>query len=273
MVVLGLLSCGRVGATVMVAGLCWAGTPAIAWAGDGDPTDPGERTGTSGSAASAARSGRADIRLSPRRGSAAVGPARPRASTAPVLFGDGSAANPDAGLLWGNGYSWTAETCPTGPCNGGNAGLFGNGGDGFNGGHGGSAGWFGNGGDGGHATAPGAVGGNGGSGGLFVGSGGHGGNGGGEGGSAGLFSVWGSAGDNGTPGPGDPDDPPDHSGTEADGLTGRDEAEAAAIARDRGLLVRIVARDGEWFPVTKDYRFDRVNFVIENGVVVQASIG
>jgi len=30
-----------------------------------------------------------------------------------VFFGNGSADNPNAGILFGNGYSWTAETCPT----------------------------------------------------------------------------------------------------------------------------------------------------------------
>jgi len=66
-----------------------------------------------------------------------------------IFIGDGTAENPNAGLLLGNGYSWTPQSCPTGPCDGGNGGLIGNGGNGFNGGNGGSAGWFGNGGAGG----------------------------------------------------------------------------------------------------------------------------
>mgnify|MGYP000638510072 CR=1 FL=1 len=52
--------------------------------------------------------------------------------------------------LFGNGYSWTADTCDQGdPCNGGKGGLIGNGGNGYNGGNGGAAGWFGSGGNGG----------------------------------------------------------------------------------------------------------------------------
>ncbi|MCX6480728.1 MAG: hypothetical protein NTY24_10140, partial [Mycobacterium sp.] len=46
------------------------------------------------------------------------------AATAPdllrFLIGDGTADNPNAGILFGNGYSWTAQTCndPAG-CDGG----------------------------------------------------------------------------------------------------------------------------------------------------------
>ncbi|MCB1292347.1 MAG: hypothetical protein KDB45_12680 [Mycobacterium sp.] len=70
------------------------------------------------------------------------------------LFGDGTADHPDGGILIGNGYSWTASSCPgTTACVGGNGGLIGSGGNGYNGGNGGSAGWFGNGGDGGAGAA------------------------------------------------------------------------------------------------------------------------
>ena len=69
------------------------------------------------------------------------------------FFGNGTAENPNGGILIGNGYSWTSETCtsPTG-CDGGNGGIFGNGGDGYGSGNGGSAGWFGNGGNGGNGA-------------------------------------------------------------------------------------------------------------------------
>jgi len=133
------------------------------------------------------------------------------AATTPFrLFGDGTADNPNAGLLFGNGFSWAATSC-TGStaCDGGNAGLFGgNGGNGFNGGNGGSAGWFGNGGAGG-AGAPGGAGGNGGAGGAIFGSGGRGGNGGdgitnggapgkgGNGGKGGFFGLNGQPGNDG----------------------------------------------------------------------------
>ena len=57
------------------------------------------------------------------------------------FVGAGTADNPNAGILFGNGYSYTAYAgaCTTGACNGGNGGLIGNGGDGFAGGNGGSA--------------------------------------------------------------------------------------------------------------------------------------
>ncbi|MDQ1320878.1 MAG: hypothetical protein QG655_2121, partial [Actinomycetota bacterium] len=119
-----------------------------------------------------------------------------------IFVGDDTAAHPNGGILAGNGYTWTAETCtdPAG-CDGGNAGLIGNGGNGFNGGSGGSAGWFGNGGNGGTALTPGRAGGHGGRGGLFIGDGGNGGSGaaatlpggkGGNGGNAGLIGNGGN---------------------------------------------------------------------------------
>lgn len=96
-----------------------------------------------------------------------------------VFFGNGTAASPNGGIIAGNGYSWTADTCTQGTaCTGGNGGIFGNGGNGYNGGSGGSAGWFGNGGSGGAALTAGGSGGNGGAGGLFLGNGGAGGAGG-----------------------------------------------------------------------------------------------
>jgi CubicO group peptidase (beta-lactamase class C family) len=127
-----------------------------------------------------------------------------------VFVGNGTADNPNAGLLLGNGYSYTgyAGACTSGACNGGIGGLIGNGGDGFAGGNGGSAGWFGSGGNGGAATAVGAAGGKGGSGGLFVGRGGDGGAGGpdgglgGDGGDAGGVSVFGMGGRGGIGGAG-----------------------------------------------------------------------
>lgn len=123
--------------------------------------------------------------------------ANPIADFVRIFVGDGTAERPNAGILVGNGYSYTgyAGACTTGACNGGNGGLVGSGGSGFNGGNGGSAGWFGDGGDGGAGVAGinGGAGGRGGAGGLLVGNGGNGGNGGiaggvgGDGGRAGLL--------------------------------------------------------------------------------------
>ncbi len=67
----------------------------------------------------------------------------------PFLIGNGTAEHPDAGILFGNGYSFDDASCPTGACVGGRAGLIGNGGDGYNGGNGGDALLIGNGGNGG----------------------------------------------------------------------------------------------------------------------------
>jgi hypothetical protein len=72
---------------------------------------------------------------------------------ASVFISNGTAGHPDGGVLIGNGYSWTAETCPSGSCAGGKAGLVGNGGAGFNGGRGGNALFVGSGGNGGAGTA------------------------------------------------------------------------------------------------------------------------
>jgi len=141
-------------------------------------------------------------------GSAAM--AHPIASFVRIFVGSGTAENPNAGVLIGNGYSYTAYggACTTGACNGGVGGLIGNGGDGFAGGNGGAARWFGSGGTGGAATAVGGTGGRGGSGGLFMGDGGPGGSGGpgggvgGDGGSVGVLSVMGSGGIGGVGGVG-----------------------------------------------------------------------
>lgn len=127
-----------------------------------------------------------------------------------LFVGDGTADHPDAGILFGNGYSFTGYegACTSGPCDGGRGGLFGNGGNGFNGGDGGAAGWFGAGGNGGDGVVGvnSGAGGNGGQGGLFAGNGGNGGDGaaaetgvgdggaGGRGGDAGVLSLSGTAG-------------------------------------------------------------------------------
>ncbi|MEN9300518.1 MAG: hypothetical protein RLZZ254_299, partial [Actinomycetota bacterium] len=68
------------------------------------------------------------------------------------LVENGTAASPNAGAIFGVGYTYTSFSgaCTTAPCNGGNGGgLLGDGGDGYAGGDGGDAGRVGNGGDGG----------------------------------------------------------------------------------------------------------------------------
>lgn len=136
---------------------------------------------------------------------ASATPSGPVRSFIGVIAANGTATHPDAGLLLGNGYSFTATSC-LGPksCDGGRAGLlWGDGGNGFNGGNGGHGGWIGNGGAGadGVAGIKGGSGGNGGSAG-FIGNGGNGGIGtrgvvgasGGNGGRAGFFLGTGGAG-------------------------------------------------------------------------------
>ena len=128
-----------------------------------------------------------------------------------LFVGNGTPSHPDAGFFYGNGYSWTAATCPQGDCDGGRAGLIGNGGNGYGSGDGGSARWFGDGGSGGAGLSGvvGGAGGVGGNGGLFLGKGGSGGPGGnssgagiaggdgGVGGRAFLFGNGGSGGNGG----------------------------------------------------------------------------
>ena len=118
-----------------------------------------------------------------------------------ALIGNGTPDHPNAGILAGTGYSYTAATCPTGSCNGGNGGVLGSGGNGYNGGNGGNAGWFGHGGNGGDAITV-TSGGNGGDGGSFLGPGGVGGSGlnGGNGGNGGNAGLWGNGGGGGAGG-------------------------------------------------------------------------
>jgi hypothetical protein len=118
---------------------------------------------------------------------------------------NGTADSPNAGLLFGNGYSYAAGTCAS-TCNGGAGGfLFGNGGNGFGGGDGGTVGLVGIGGSGGNATVTNTDGGNGANGGMLFGNGGKGGAGlgtgnGGAAGNAGLIGVGGVGGAGGVSG-------------------------------------------------------------------------
>ena len=70
--------------------------------------------------------------------------------------------------------------------------------------------------------------------------------------------------------------PSDTAQAVADEVIGMSEAEAietiAGISSE-ALTSRIVRRDDENFIVTMDYRLDRINLEIDNGIVTQASIG
>ena len=54
---------------------------------------------------------------------------------------------------------------------------------------------------------------------------------------------------------------------------GRTAEAAAALAKEQGLLSRVVSVDGQRQPTTRDYRLNRVNFEIERGKVVRVSRG
>jgi hypothetical protein len=60
---------------------------------------------------------------------------------------------------------------------------------------------------------------------------------------------------------------------EADTLLGLSEEEASKVAAGNDWVVRIVARDGEFFQVTSDYVTNRVNLEIVDGVVKAVSVG
>ncbi len=62
-------------------------------------------------------------------------PVNPIADAVRFFIGNGTATNPNAGVLIGNGFNFDATSCTGGTaCNGGSGGLIGNGGNGFNGG-------------------------------------------------------------------------------------------------------------------------------------------
>ena len=232
-----------------------------------------ELGGVSRTAAPASRSQPAEpvkpvaVSTPPAAASAPGAPASWRpGSVLRVFVGNGTADNPHAGILLGNGYSYTTYdgACTTGACDGGNGGLIGNGGDGFAGGNGGAARWFGSGGKGGAATTAGGTGGRGGSGGLFVGDGGQGGSGGpgggtgGDGGSAGVLSFFSTGGVGGVGGIGIDGSPAGKSGFNGTpaGPNAPSLARPARIALDLflngGVLlglqsgyVAMFARDGE----------------------------
>lgn len=56
-------------------------------------------------------------------------------------------------------------------------------------------------------------------------------------------------------------------------LLGLPESEATKVAMENGWIVRIAARDGEFFMLTKDYRDNRVNLSVKNAKVIAITIG
>lgn len=60
---------------------------------------------------------------------------------------------------------------------------------------------------------------------------------------------------------------------DAERLVGMSEADAVAEAEAQGWDVRVVARDGEEFPITMDYSTGRVNLTVVNDVVTKVYVG
>ncbi len=58
-----------------------------------------------------------------------------------------------------------------------------------------------------------------------------------------------------------------------EGLVGLTEAAAVDAAESGGWVVRVVARDGEYYPVTLDYSTSRVNLTVVGGTVTSVSVG
>lgn len=54
---------------------------------------------------------------------------------------------------------------------------------------------------------------------------------------------------------------------------GMEKKDAMALCEKRGLKGRVTAEDGEAFIVTLDYRLDRVNFHIQNNIVISCKRG
>jgi hypothetical protein len=51
------------------------------------------------------------------------------------------------------------------------------------------------------------------------------------------------------------------------------EAEAIFAIEDAGFIARVVARDGEYFAVTEDYSVSRINLVVVDDRVTEATVG
>lgn len=60
---------------------------------------------------------------------------------------------------------------------------------------------------------------------------------------------------------------------DASRLVGLDEKLATACAEGEGWNVRVISKDGEDFMVTADYRADRVNLTVVDGVVTTVIVG
>lgn len=56
-------------------------------------------------------------------------------------------------------------------------------------------------------------------------------------------------------------------------VIGMSESEAIAVIEAEGYVARVVARDGEHFMVTEDYSVTRINLVVVDDTVTEATVG
>lgn len=68
-------------------------------------------------------------------------------------------------------------------------------------------------------------------------------------------------------------EPNDDSNYEVEDIIGMTLEDAYVHAKKGGFDYRIVQKDGVSFIITCDYRLDRMNFVVENDIVVECSFG
>jgi hypothetical protein len=51
------------------------------------------------------------------------------------------------------------------------------------------------------------------------------------------------------------------------------ESDATALIESEGFTARVTERDGEPLPATMDYRIDRFNLTVVDGIVTELSVG
>jgi hypothetical protein len=58
-----------------------------------------------------------------------------------------------------------------------------------------------------------------------------------------------------------------------DSLIGKTKDQAIELCRVDDYQYRVVYQDGKYYGVTYDLNFNRVNFTIENNIIIEATIG
>lgn len=56
-------------------------------------------------------------------------------------------------------------------------------------------------------------------------------------------------------------------------VIGMEEQRAIEAIEAEGMIARVIARDGEYFIVTEDFVYSRINLVVESGFVIEATAG